>query len=331
MAKRKRLSPLPSALEPGTDRAPETKSLPNGWAGVRAAPIADVAGSAATQAALEEVAGEMTAARRDGRLIQRIPLGDIDENHLVRDRTVVDADDMATLEQSLRARGQQTPLEVVALAGARYGLISGWRRLMALRTIGESTALCLVRAPQSASEAYQAMVEENEIRASLSFYERARIAARAAEQGAYPTARHAVKGLFANVTASKRSKIVSFLRIYETLDAVLRFPAALSERQGLALSKALEADKALVGRIKDVLAKTPPGDATAEQAALSALLRPVTPSPPALPSSVPEGGSPRVSEAGIKVTRGKGRISLSGTGVTDDLMDALEAWLAERR
>lgn len=324
MAKRKRLSPLP-VLEPGTERAPETKALPNGWAGVRSAPIADVAGASATQAALEEVASEMTQARRDGRLVQRIPLEAIDEAHLVRDRAVVDADDMATLEQSLRARGQQTPLEVVDLGQGRFGLISGWRRLMALRAIEDAqTALCLVRAPQSASEAYLAMVEENEIRAALSFYERARIAARAAEQGAYPTARHAVKGLFANVTASKRSKIVSFLSVYEALDAVLRFPAKLSERQGLALAKALEADKGLGKRVTAAL-KVPAKDAETEQAVLSEMLRPagVPPAPTAKTKTAPDQPEP-----GIKVTRAKGKITLSGAGMTEELMDALEAWLA---
>ena len=317
MAKRKRLSPLP-VLDPAPQRAPETKSLPNGWAGVRRpAPIADVAGAAATQAALEEVAGAMTQAREDGRLIQRIPLEAIVPDHLVRDRAVVDADEMAALEQSLRARGQQTPLEVVDLGQGRYGLISGWRRLKALKAIGQGDALCLLRAPQSAAEAYLAMVEENEIRANLSYYERARIAARAAEQGAYPTPRHAVKGLFAHVSASKRSKIASFLAVYEVLDEALHFPAALSERQGLALAKALAEDGTLAGRITQTLRKTPPRDAGAEQAALTALMQPAA----AKPETAPKG---------LHLTRRPGRLVLSGPEVTEDLLDALEAWLASR-
>lgn len=325
MAKRKRLSPLPAALEPGTERAPETKALKDGWAGARAAPIADVAGSAATQAALEEVAGEMADARREGRLVQQIALDRIDESYLVRDRAVVDADDMAALEASLKARGQQTPLEVVALGEGRFGLISGWRRLMALRGIaGAETALCLVRAPQSAPEAYLAMVEENEVRAGLSYYERARIAARAAEQGAFPTARLAVKGLFGNVSRSKRSKITSFLRVYEALDEVLMFPAALSERQGLALAKALEADAGLAARIVAVL-EEPATEAEAEQEALAQALRPAMSDVPAPKAPVAPAKAP---EAGIKVSRGQGRISLSGQGVTDAFMDALEAWVA---
>ena len=323
MAKRKRLAP--AALQPNPERAPETKALNNGWAGVRAAPIAEVAGASATQAALEEVAGELADARRDGRLVQRIALDAIDETYLVRDRAVVDVDEMAALEASLKARGQQTPLEVVSLGEGRYGLISGWRRLMALRGLeGAEDALCLLRAPQAASEAYLAMVEENEIRAGLSFYERARIAARAAEQGAYPTARLAVKGLFANVSSSKRSKIISFLTVYDALDAVLMFPAGLSERQGLALAKALEADTGLAGRIAAAL-EVPAADAEAEQAVLSEALRPVTAAAPAPKKATTRGPAPA---EGITLARGKGKVVLSGTGVTDDFVTALEAWLA---
>ena len=331
MAKRKRLTPNPT---PAPQRAPETKALANGWAGVRTAPIADVAGASATQAALEEVAGEMTQARREGRLIQRIALDDIDETHLVRDRAFVDEGEMMALLQSLKARGQQTPIEVVALAQGKYGLISGWRRLIALRRLRMetqssdfTTALCLIRTPQSASEAYLAMVEENEIRAGLSFYERARIAARAAEQGAYPTARYAVKGLFANASAPKRSKIGSFLAIYDALDTALTFPAALSERMGLALSKALEADAALAGAITARLKAKPPKDAQAEQAVLGEMLAPAQGLRPASPAPVAAKPAQDIPQGGLCITRAKGILTLSGPDVTDDLMDALEDWL----
>jgi ParB family transcriptional regulator, chromosome partitioning protein len=348
MAKRKRLTPSPTPVPVIDGPAPETKGLPNGWAGVRTrpAPIADIAGASATHAALEEVAEQMAEARREGRLVQRIPLDAIDESHLVRDRTAMDADELTSLEQSLRSRGQQTPLEVVALGQGRYGLISGWRRLVALRRLRKEdpggsfdTALCFLRMPQTASDAYLAMVEENEIRAALSFYERARIAARAAEQGAYPTARHAVKGLFANASASKRSKITSFLGIYAALDEVLHFPAALSERAGLALAKALEEDAGLAGRIAGALADRPSPDAAAEQQMLGQLMQPrvewsQTPAPatlaPATPAPASSDTAKKPLEEGIRVTRREGRLVLTGTGVTEELMDAIEDWLSTR-
>ncbi|WP_223426876.1 ParB/RepB/Spo0J family partition protein [Tateyamaria pelophila] len=350
MAKRKRLIPSPTAAAPSATppaRGLEASTLSSSSIGLRArqAPIAAVAGGSAAQAALEEVAHEMANASREGRLLQRIDLDAIDQTYLVRDRSFVDEDEMASLMQSLRARGQQTPIEVVALGGGRFGLISGWRRVVALQRLrieaqgsDFTTALCFVRAPQTASEAYLAMVEENEIRAGLSFYERARIAARAAEQGAYPTARHAVKILFANASASKRSKIVSFLGIYGALDGVLEFPAGLSERMGLQLSKALEADPGLADRIRTELNNSPAPDAAGEQDVLADILKPETglQTAPATdkPTSVrPATDKPSTDkpapEAGIRITRTKGKLVLSGAGVTDALMDALEAWLTE--
>jgi ParB family chromosome partitioning protein len=337
MAKRKRLTPaVPNVL--GTEQpALETKSFVNGWEGGRRAPIADVAGDTATQAAFDEVASELSSARREGRLIQRLPIDRIDETYLVRDRIVQDDADMDALMASLRMRGQQTPIEVIALDGGHYGLISGWRRLTAikrLRAEGAEGAFDhiqgLIRSHEEASDAYVAMVEENEIRASLSFYERARIAARAAEQGAYPTARHAVKGLFANASSAKRSKINSFLVIYAKLDFVLRFPAALSEKQGLTLVKALSEDESTVVRIMDTLKATAPRDAESEQKALAEALKAQTlhmshktqPKPSKMVALNPTKG--------VEMTVTNNQITLSGCGVTSSLSQDLQAWLASR-
>ena len=89
------------------------------------------------------------------------------------------------------------------------------------------------------------MVEENEIRVGLSYYERARIAARAAELGVFPDTASALARLFASASRAKRSKIGSFLRLYTALDDRLRFPAAIPERLGLRLARALDADAGL--------------------------------------------------------------------------------------
>ncbi|MEL7453922.1 MAG: ParB N-terminal domain-containing protein, partial [Pseudomonadota bacterium] len=218
MAKRKRLSPAPAfeIVDPLGDTGLETKAM-NGWVGTRA-PIADVAGDAARQAALDEVSAELQAARTEGRMVLRLALDAIEANHLVRDRVAVDDDDMASLKDSLRDRGQQIPIEVVDLGQGRYGLISGWRRLMALQALHAEAPedarfahiQALVRSPDGAPDAYRAMVEENELRANLSFYERARIAVKAAEEGVYESPKHAVQSLFSSVRRAKRSKILSF-------------------------------------------------------------------------------------------------------------------------
>ena len=131
-----------------------------------------------------------------GRLIEALPLGAIVADHLIRDRGNPDEAAMAALVDSLRNRGQQVPIEVVALEGGRYGLISGWRRVTALRQLSAETgaaAFATVRAvlrqPRNAAHAYVAMVEENEIRLDLSHYERAGSSRAAWRRGCFPTRR----------------------------------------------------------------------------------------------------------------------------------------------
>ena len=232
---RKRLSlTSPFGTPPGTsytdpqDAPVETKfatprvsGLGSGL-GLGTPPIARVAAEAAEASALEDMTRAWSEAREGGRMVQALPLEAIDETWLVRDRITLDNDEMDDLIQSLRDRGQQVPIEVVALENGRFGLISGWRRLRALKALSQERdadggsarfgqVLALLRRPAGAAEAYRAMVEENEIRAGLSYYERARIAARAAEVGAFENPRAAIAALFAAGSRAKRSKIGSFL------------------------------------------------------------------------------------------------------------------------
>ena len=272
MAKRKRLSP--AMLTPDAPVvAPEVKST--------RPPIADVAHDAVTVGALQELSDKIADARAEGRWIEALPLDAIDTDHLVRDRIDVDPTEMETLKTSLRDNGQQTAIEVVPLEAGRYGLISGWRRLTALREIPEiDTVLAIVRHPTDLAEAYCAMVEENEIRAGLSFYERARIVVRAVEEGVYPDDKAALSGLFGSVPRAKRSKVRSFMRLVRDLDGALRFPAALSERAGLALVKALDADPHLKQTLTSALSRNAADTAAAEQAMIARQLAPTKPSTP---------------------------------------------------
>jgi len=342
MAKRKRLSPAEiGASEPGTIAAPETKSMhPLGVQPVstRRPPIAQVAGAAAAQAALDEVADELRAARTGGRMVLDLPLGAVDETYLVRDRLMANDDELEVLMASLTARGQQTPIEVVELEQGRYGLISGWRRLTALRRLqGQGgTVQALLRRPQDASQAYLAMVEENEIRVGLSYYERARIVARAAEQGAYHNQALALKGLFGAVSRTKRSKIGSFLKIYQALDTRLQFPSAITERLGLALVKAFEADPGQGPRLRERLRKTVAQTPADEVAMLERFLvksgekQALTPTIETN-TETPVTAKPTGEVApGILLTAAQGRLVLSGPGVGARLHRELTDWLTSR-
>lgn len=339
MAKRKRLTPAkidaPQADVPVEAPELEAKSLnpryPFGVAPTRThrPPIADVAQDASASAALTELAQTLTAARNEGRFIQALPLDAIVDDHLVRDRMGAAEDEMTTLKDSLRSRGQQTAIEVTDLGGGQYGLISGWRRLTALRQLhGEDpaidTILAIVRQPGDAADAYLAMVEENEIRVGLSYYERARIVARAVDQGIFKRDRVALAKLFHAASSPKRSKIGSFVRIVRALHDDLRFPTALNERVGLALAQALDADATTAPRVSVALREAQPQTAEAEIALIEKTLRPDAPAKPVAPA-------PQMLRDGVRYQEtAKGDIILSGAAVTDPAFRArLQTFLAD--
>ena len=344
MAKRKRLAPAQGSLPAP---APEVKSFtrfPPAGAAPDRPPIAQVAGDAASVAALEELAEEIRLARETGRMVLNLPLEAVDETYLVRDRMLADEDELKVLEDSIREQGQRTPIEVVELGEGRYGLISGWRRLTALKRLRRHHAgdrhgfvLALLRRPDTASEAYRAMVEENELRVGLSYYERARIVAKAAEQGAYGDDIDALKGLFGAVSRAKRSKIGSFLKLYRALDLRLKFPTAISERLGLAVARALEEDPQLGDRLADRLRKADaqtPEDETAlleksirGGAAKQSLTGPLETVTGKKPASRPAPDRVRFGTVTLEAADGGKRLTLTGQGIDPDFRARLEAWL----
>jgi len=316
MARRKRLTP--PAAGPGADPAPAARPA--------AAPIAQTAGEAAAEQARaiarltaeaeagRDAAGRLAAAETEGRMLTDLPLTAVETGYIPRDRIPrVDEDDaFRALKLSLDQRGQQVPIEVVALGDGRFGLVAGWRRMQALRQMhfrtGEArfaTVRALVRPAGARAEAFRAMVEENEIRADLSHYERGRICALAAGAGAFDSPEAAVDALFAAASPARRSKIRSFVAVHAALGDLLAWPEKIPERLGLALAKALKWGRA------DALRAALEGQAPRwrgpadEQAALKAALeRRPQPGidPPAGLARPPHAGTP-----GAATGRGTGR------------------------
>jgi ParB family chromosome partitioning protein len=331
MAKRKRLEPVVTSQD-----MPASLSLPEARLGVSAfsaPPIAQVAQDAAREAAFDEVSTALIQARVEGRLAQKIAIEEINLDHLLRDRVGVDEAEMTPLMESLRARGQQTPVEVVALAQGRFGLISGWRRILALRRLHEetgddrfATALAFLRRPRDAAEAYVAMVEENEIRLGLSHYERARIVAGSVAQGIFPDPQTALRSLFANGSRARRSKIGSFLVVVNGLDSVLRFPMKIGERLGLALAQRLEASPDFARDLALRLGKAAPASAEAELAVLEQALRDGAGRKARQAAAIAEEPAP-----GIRLVAAGGGLrqilTLSGPKVDQDFTARLIAWL----
>lgn len=356
MAKRRRLTPAQPAY---LSAAPAASGQPLLRPGIGAPPpIAQVAGEASAVAALQEVSAAFETARTEGRLLLRLPLEAVEIDYLVRDRLAADEEDLGHLVASIAEHGQRSPIEVAELAPGRYGLISGWRRMTALARLAQEdaarfgTVLAQLRHPDTAASAYVAMVEENEVRSGLSYYERARVTAKAVEAGVFPTEKTALQRLFSAASRARRSKIGSFLAIHRHMDGVLRFPAALPERLGLALARILEADPSLAyGMMTDLVAK-PAVTPAEEQSRLSRFVaeqsrgKPAnpasattetvsTPDPAFSPSPAPSPSSARELRPGLFL-RASGSpanpaVELSGPALTSALQARLEAWLATDR
>lgn len=260
MAKRRKIS-APSAddltrIEEEFRR--ETTAAPN----PAMAPITQVSAESAQAAPVlpSEVRAELAqdkadaqalrTAQDEGRMIVEIPLDQIDADAMIRDRTVLDPEELSELKASIAAHGLRLPVEIFQQTGegarATYGLLSGYRRLLAVRELLSLTGQekyrsirALIRDPEVLGGSFAAMVEENEIRAQLSHFERGRIAVVAAQQGAFASLDAAVNSLFGVASKAKRSKIRSFALIFEELGDMLEFPENLRERDGLRLAAAL--------------------------------------------------------------------------------------------
>ena len=306
MAKRRQLE-VPSAealkeIEEGFAR--ETSRV-----GTRA-PIADVAADAARhtdplpQHLREENARDkadakaLRLAREKGLVLTEVPLHEITADALSRDRLKMDEEDLAELRRSIADHGLRLPIEVFEPsnpeAAGKYALISGFRRLAAVRELnalsgGErhQTITAFVRKPDTLADAIVAMIEENEIRTGLSQYERGRAAAITVHDGVFATVDEAVATLFSSASKAKRSKIRSFALVHEELGDMLRFGPELSERQCLRIATGLRAGQSEA--MRNALESHAVGTAEDEWAVLEPLIEAVE----GVGSDPKRGGRPR--------------------------------------
>ena len=125
--------------------------------------------------------------------------------------------------------------------------------------------------------------------------------------------------------------------LVQQLDDVLSFPAAISEKRGLELSKAVQENPGFVDKLRNRLATGNRGEVQGELDVLSAAIaeyqRPPAPLEPREPASVPpsakpETGSVRAAEA--RFDPAEGRIEITGEGVDEALFKALRKWLAAK-
>ncbi|MAM61340.1 ParB N-terminal domain-containing protein [Maritimibacter sp. UBA3975] len=357
MAKRRKLEAPSAADLTALEAEFRRETSPKG---PLSAPIAQVAADTAQAADLRsaEEKAEIARNRSDaerlreaegaGRLIAEIPLTDIDEGALIRDRMSMDGEELEELKRSIAAHGLRLPIEVFErqdpVDGKRYGLLSGYRRFMAVQGLHDlwdgdryETIRAVVRDPGAMGGTFVAMVEENEVRADLSHFERGRISVLAAQEGAFLNTEAAVDALFATGSKAKRSKIRSFALIFEELGDMLVYPESLREKDGLKLATALRAGGE--SSIRDALAEAAPQTPEEELAALLAAIEAMTPAP----VDAGRGGRPkraatrsRTTDAGFRVDVEQDGadwvLRLSGERVTAGLMrtiaDEVEALLS---
>lgn len=346
MAKRRKLE-APSAAD--LNALEEEFRRETSPKGPLSAPIAQVAADTAQAADMRSAAEKAESARNRadadrlrqaeeaGLLISEIPLDQIDEGALIRDRLSVDAEELEELKRSIAAHGLRLPVEVFERAdpegGKRYGLLSGYRRVYAVRALHElwdgqryDTIKAVIRDPEAMGGTFVAMVEENEIRADLSHFERGRIAVLAAKEGAFLNTEAAVDALFSTASKAKRSKIRSFALIFEELGDMLSFPEFLREKDGLRIAGVLRAGGE--AKLRQALAETSSETPEEELAILMNAIAAMEPAP-ADPS---RGGRPkrvrasrtRETDTGIQIDVEKeGRdwiIRMSGGRLDRELM-----------
>ncbi|WP_289040980.1 ParB N-terminal domain-containing protein [uncultured Aliiroseovarius sp.] len=327
------------------------------------APIAQVAADAAQQSqvldadirsltARDKADAEAHRAAHDkGLVMVEVPLDQIDSDDMVRDRINVDEAEMEELRASIRENGLRLPVELYELTkpaeGRKYGIISGYRRVLAMRGLLAATGderfaviKALIKLPETLPAAFVAMVEENEVRADLSHFERGRIAAISAQSGIFDSVEDAVAQLFGSASKAKRSKVRSFALIFEALGDMLVFPEALTERQGLRLAGALRSGAE--SEIRNLLADGQGIDAETEWALLESVIE----QHEGKPRDGSRGGRPKVApprKAGPEVATSTGfvlrrehddrgyLIRFEGRKVDAEMVDAIlvevERWL----
>ena len=277
--------------------------------------------------------------------IIHLALDAIDATALPRDRTTLNPAAMDDLTASIAAGGLRQPIEVWQLstpdAPLTHGLIAGFRRLQAhhrlhaLRRDGSfATIAAFLRTPASLPQALAAMVEENEIRAEVSPWDKARLLVEVTAQGLFPTIDAALAEIHANTTKQKRARLRAAVQVVEELEGLITTPDRLTENRLSRLASALRGG--FVDLIQHILQETRGQSLESQWSALSQTLAeadrgeeeiPATHTTPARPRRMlhlPQGLIIR-----REMTMSGYALRFSGPeakkrGMMDDVMDAVE-------
>jgi ParB family chromosome partitioning protein len=234
------------------------------------------------------------------------------------------------------------PVEIFPLTEPRpphrYGLLSGLRRLHAYQALHEltgqdryTTIPAFLRAPGTMAEALAGMVEENEIRAEVSPWERGRIAWLAHRQEIFGTIEEAVAKLYPAANKAKRARLRTLAHLVEELDGFLTNPEGLNQHRLLRIEAAFRAGFGNV--IHTALAESSLRDPDTQWQLLLPILTEAENPPPDAPE--PRPGRPRRVYRPRKTltirreqTRDGYTLHFTGdlatSGMIDDIFDEIE-------
>jgi ParB family chromosome partitioning protein len=171
-----------------------------------------------------------------------LPIDDIDPEAFLRDRSHMDEDALAELMGSIVSHGLRQPVEVTGTgATPPYALISGSRRLEAMRRTGYTKIPALIRDVTDPAQILARIVGENEVRESIPPWDRGRIIFQAVEQGWFDTIEEAVQRLHAHADRQKKQRMRMLATAYGDFSGWLTDPGTYSERQLRRLASASDA------------------------------------------------------------------------------------------
>jgi ParB family transcriptional regulator, chromosome partitioning protein len=262
---------------PEEDAPAPTEAAPVEAAPQRRGPMATAIGE--TAAALRErqareaeiraendaLAHELVRLKREGLVVDLIPVEAVHADKLLRDRARRIDGDLDELKASIRDVGLSNPIRVEQVGPDRFELIQGWRRLSAFRELlAETGEERFARIPAGLSARgegldalYRRMVDENMVRKDISFAEMANLARgyvdRAKLEGKEVDLDQAVNLLFASAGPQKRSYIRRFAWLLQRLGKVLEHPEAIPRALGMTLASRLDAQPDLLGPVAGAL------------------------------------------------------------------------------
>lgn len=259
----------------------------------------------------DRLAAEFVRLKREGLIVDRVPLDAIVTERLVRDRKPGPDDELEELKGSIQDIGLSNPVRLELRSDGKYELVQGMRRLLAYRDLYAETGDVLFETipagigseePQ-AQVSYRRMVDENLIRKDISFAEMATLARRYSEDPANECAdvSEAVGVLFKSASYVKRSYIRAFAELLVRLESDLQFPQEIPRNLGVDLKRKMDNDSDLAARVTAALRAEPGRDGAREVAILRGVLEDSAPTLPAGKVSEPVATKPRQAKTTFQV------------------------------